>query len=107
MLLTGEGLWLLERELLAADEAQRAVAAVLLEVAGPVASGRSLPRVVDDLRRCLSHRDLVVRWTTTQFLVVLLDEDQGSAARLAESTGLSVAPGCARPVSPLRTSSPP
>ena len=92
VLMTGEGLWLLERELLAADEDSRSVAAVLIDVSDQVTSGRPLPRVVDEVRRCLSHRDLVVRWSSTQFLVVLLEEDASSAARLGAVTGTVVLP---------------
>ena len=86
VLLTGEGLWVLGRELLVADEADRPVSAVLIDVAGQVTPERSLPRVVDHLRRGLSHRDLVVRWGPTQFLVVLLEDDD-AAAWLTTATG--------------------
>jgi hypothetical protein len=72
-LTAGEGLWVLA-QLLALPEVpdlQAAlvdVAAVLARGSGPV----GLAAAVDDLRGSLTHRDLLVRWTATQFLVVLV-----------------------------------
>jgi hypothetical protein len=72
-LTTGEGLWVLTRLLV--DTEATDVRATLVDVGPALERGSGaagLAAAVDVLRSGLSHRDLVVRWSPTQFLVVVL-----------------------------------
>ena len=69
----GEGLWVLA-QLLALPEVPDLEAA-LVDLAPALVRGTGtvgLASAVDDLRGSLTHRDLLVRWSATQFLVVLV-----------------------------------
>jgi hypothetical protein len=91
-LTTGEGLWVLTR--LLADPDATDVGATLVDVGPALERGSGaagLAVAVDALRAGLTHRDLVVRWSPTQFLVVVL----GPAPDLARVVGglVDVEPG--------------
>ena len=72
-LTAGEGLWVLAQLLALPDVPE--LEAALVDLAPLLARGsgsHGLSAATDDLRGSLTHRDLLVRWTATQFLVVLV-----------------------------------
>lgn len=84
VLLPSEGLWVLGRELARADAGGEPVSGVVLDVEALLTPSQNLTTVVDRLRRMLSHRELVVRWTTTSFLVVVVGHDGAATAALED-----------------------
>ena len=83
VLLTGEGLWVLTQELRTASVQDRPVHAAFVDLNPLLAAGVTLAESVARLRALLSHRDLVVRWGLTEFLVVVLGESEAVEADLA------------------------
>ena len=78
----GDGMWALEREIEAADSGHTQLAGAMVDLA-PVLGGSSggISLLVDRLRSSLAHRDLVVRWTATELLVVLVGDGDSRAFR--------------------------
>jgi hypothetical protein len=76
VLTAGEGLYALESRWGDVTEGHDRMSAALVDLAEPLAEkGAELVALVDRIRASLSHRDLVLRWSVTGFLVVLTDTD--------------------------------
>lgn len=78
----GDGLWALEREIEAAESVHTQLAGAIVDLA-PVLGGstRGIAALVDRLRASLAHRDLVVRWSGTELLVILVGDGDLSTFR--------------------------
>jgi hypothetical protein len=89
VLTTGEGLLALSRELIADDDSHTSVAGAIVDFGAVLTrDAPGLVALVDELRRSLSNRDLVIRWSATSFLVVLVGADAWRTADLLSGFGL-------------------
>jgi hypothetical protein len=74
VLTAGEGLYALERQWDDVTDGRGRMSAALVDLAEPLLDGDiDIVSLVDRLRASLSHRDFVLRWSATGFLVVLTD----------------------------------